>query len=627
MVKMNFARKICKDIFRPILKYTLNLSLFNKIFYGVIIIVFFIIMVSSASSFLYIHNARENEAMNNAERLVNNINTGFEDNLDQINRIIMSIYADTGGTQSSISMQDVLSTEDYTSLSDEYTALKVTKDFFQRLIFLRKDFNSIYIYVSKSKIFSFAVNGANKLDYDPVGEEWFKKTVEANGNTLIFAPHIPYQLYYNKQVISFSRLLKNTGKGNSQPDVVILADLSMNSIDSIVDKVDLGSNTSVLFLDGAGKVIYSKNAQLGQEGLGKDFIDRVIKSQGGKFTANILKQKYLVAFKTSEVTGWKLLTLTPYSEVSKDDEKLLLFYLLLMLVALLITIVLSYGFSRIIFKPVKRLQKGITKVKAGNFDFQLEKFSEDELGQLILSFNSMILTIKTLIVEKYEETIARKDAEFKYLQAQINPHFIYNTLQIISSMAVVKKVPEISNVSKSLAKMLRYSISGRTKEILIKEELDNLVSYLEIQKLRFRDFVNYTMDIHEEVYGYSIVKLVLQPIVENSVTHGIEAKGQPGMIEITGRLIENEIHISILDNGKGMPGNQIDGLLKPAAERAEGKAEVLGTNGHHSVGVRNIDQRLKLFYGPDYGLDIKSVEGEWTRVTVRIPARRLAEEN
>ncbi len=627
MVKMNFARKICKDIFRPILKYTLNLSLFNKIFYGVIIIVFFIIMVSSASSFLYIHNARENEAMNNAERLVNNINTGFEDNLDQINRIIMSIYADTGGTQSSISMQDVLSTEDYTSLSDEYTALKVTKDFFQRLIFLRKDFNSIYIYVSKSKIFSFAVNGANKLDYDPVGEEWFKKTVEANGNTLIFAPHIPYQLYYNKQVISFSRLLKNTGKGNSQPDVVILADLSMNSIDSIVDKVDLGSNTSVLFLDGAGKVIYSKNAQLGQEGLGKDFIDRVIKSQGGKFTANILKQKYLVAFRTSEVTGWKLLTLTPYSEVSKDDEKLLLFYLLLMLVALLITIVLSYGFSRIIFKPVKRLQKGITKVKAGNFDFQLEKFSEDELGQLILSFNSMILTIKTLIVEKYEETIARKDAEFKYLQAQINPHFIYNTLQIISSMAVVKKVPEISNVSKSLAKMLRYSISGRTKEILIKEELDNLVSYLEIQKLRFRDFVNYTMDIHEEVYGYSIVKLVLQPIVENSVTHGIEAKGQPGMIEITGRLIENEIHISILDNGKGMPGNHIDGLLKPVAERAEGKAEVLGTNGHHSVGVRNIDQRLKLFYGPDYGLDIKSVEGEWTRVTVRIPARRLAEEN
>lgn len=625
MIKPEFAKRKWSKIISDILPHVSNLSIFNKIFYGIILIVFIIITISSTISYIYLHYVYENEAMNTAVRLVNNINTGFQENLDQIDRIIMSIYADTGGTASNISMEDVLSTMDYSGLRDEYTALRATKDFFQRLIFLRKDFNSIYIYVSKNKTFSYGVNGNNKLDYNPIEEKWFTETVIANGKTVISVPHIPYQLNYDKEVISFSRLLKSVSKVGKEPDTVILIDLKLDSINNIVDKVNLGKTTGVLFLDNTGKIIYDRNTQYVQKNLDKDIINRVLKDYDGKFTARISDKKFLVAFNTSEVTGWKLLTLTPYSEVAKDNKKLVLFSLLLMLLALVITTFISYGFSRTVVKPIKRLQKGMSKVKEGNFDIQLENPSNDELGQLVLSFNSMIFTIKTLIVEKYEERIARNNAEFKYLQAQINPHFIYNTLQTISSMAVVKKVPEISSVSKGLAKILRYSVNTKSRIITIREELENLICYLDIQKLRFKDFLNYEINIEDEVYAFGIIKLVLQPIVENAITHGIEPKGENGLVKITAKCIEGYIDITISDNGTGMTQNEVEQLMSDINSMDEKETKISPLRDNNNIGLRNINSRIKLIYGQDYGLGVESLKGEWTSITVKIPARRLIE--
>jgi two-component system, sensor histidine kinase YesM len=619
IINVLFQKKFIK-------KHIADLSIFNKLFYGIIVIVFIIIMISSVISFLYLHNQQENTVMNNAARLVNNINADFKDNLDQVDRIIMSIYADTSGTESNPGMQEVLATGEYTSISDEYIALKVTRDFFQRLIFLRKDFNSIYIYVSKSKTFSYSVNGINKLGYDPAGEAWFKDTIAANGKTVIFAPHQPYQLDYNKEVLSFSRLLKSvTNAKKNEPEVVVLIDLTTDVINSIVDRVNLGSNTGVLFLDKYGRIIYRRNTAFVYEDIGSELIKNIAGNSDGKFSTYISGEKFLVAFNTSTITGWKLLTLTPYSVVAKDDRKLVLFYALLLLVALVITIFIAYIFSRIIYKPIKRLQTGMSSVKDGNFDVRLDKPSNDELGQLIGSFNSMISTIKTLIVEKYGEKLARNNAEFKYLQAQINPHFIYNTLQIISSMAVVKKVPEINNVSKGLAKMLRYSVNTRSKFTAIGDELENLTCYLEIQKLRFKEFLNYEISIDEEVYSYGIVKLVLQPIVENAITHGIEPKGENGIIKIKAGCENNDIFIQVMDNGVGMTETEIEKLLEDINIAEEGLMEPSPTNDSSNIGLRNINIRIKLIYGPDYGLQLESIKQEWTRVTVRIPAKRIEE--
>ncbi len=621
MRREKLVKREGSNLIKALVKYFLNLSMFNKIFYGTILIVLIIITLSSTISYIYLHNERGNEAMDNAVRLVNNINTGFRDNLDQVDKIIMSIYADTGGTGANLSMEDVLSTPGYGSISEEYAALKATKDFFQRLIFLRKDFNSIYIFISQQKNFSYSVNGSNKLGYNPVEEKWFRDTVAADGNTVISVPHIPYQLNYDKKVISFSRLLKNVSDLEVRPDPVVLIDLTLDSINNIIDKVNLSKTTGVMFLDNSGKIVYSRNTRYEQSDLKDELIGKVLKEYNGKFTTQMKDGKYLVAFNTSEITGWKLLTLLPYAEIAKDDRKLVLFSLLLVLLALIIAVFIAFGFSKAVAKPIKRLQKGMAKVKEGDFDIQLEQHSDDELGQLVSSFNSMIYTIKTLIVEKYEERIARNNAEFKYLQAQINPHFIYNTLQTISSMAVVKKVPEISSVSKGLAKILRYSVNTKNKIISIREELENLTCYLDIQKLRFKEFLNYEIDIDEEVLSYGIIKLALQPIVENAITHGIEPKGENGLVKITGKCLNGCIVLEITDNGAGMTKEEIEQLMRHIVSTEE-EENLLQRSGNSNIGLRNINFRIKLVYGQEYGLAVDSRKDEGTAITVKIPARQ-----
>lgn len=440
---LDIAGKGGQKCFSAIWTFISSLSIFKKIFYGTISIVLFVIAISSYVSYRVSWNIYENEAMDNAKRMVEIINKNFEDNLDQVERIITLINVDPTSSNYDDSLRKILSTKTYNGISDEYKALQVTKDFFQQLVFLRKDFSSIYIYVSRVKSFSYAVRGVNKLDYDPTGEKWYQDTLAADGKTIILPPHTPYQLTNGVNVISFARLLKNTDNIQGDPYGVVLLDLSMESINSTISKVNLGSSTGVMFLDKTGKVIFTHNINGTDKSINADeaVLKQVIQSHDGKFTADIAGTRYFVAFSTSSITGWKMLSLTPYTEVAKDGNKFLLISLLLFWVALVITVLLSHAFSRLVTKPIQLMHRGISKVKEGDFDFQLQNVFNDELGQLLTSFNSMVSTIRTLILEKYEERLARKDAEYKYLQAQINPHFMYNTLQVISSMAVVKKGP------------------------------------------------------------------------------------------------------------------------------------------------------------------------------------------
>ncbi|WP_158602362.1 cache domain-containing sensor histidine kinase [Cohnella endophytica] len=601
-----------------------QLSLFYKLFYGTILIVLAILLFSSATSYLYTRNIFEEQAVDTTARLVDNINKGFEDNLDQVDRIIMSMYSDADNNNSKTGLREVLSPEPFVSLTDQYSAIMAMQAFFERLLNLRSDFNSVYIYVTPIKQYSYSVYGATKPQYDPTGEEWYRKTVAADGKTVISAPHKPFQLKYDKDVISFSRVLKGFSQGANAANGVILIDLSMDALTNIVKKANLSETTSVLLLSGEGRTVYSDTPSLDGGALDPTIIRRMDKAPSGSFSAEIAGTRYLLSYSTLEVTGWKSVTLTPYSELNKSGNRLLSVYLLLAVAALLLTILMAFLLSKKIFRPIQHLKKGIVQVKQGNFDVQLEPTSQDELGQLVFSFNGMVGTIKSLIVENYEEQLARQNAEFKYLQSQINPHFIYNTLQIVSGMAAVHQVPDIGTVSKSLAKMLRYGINMQQSTVPVRDEIDNVICYMDIQKLRFRGYFDYDLDIDEEVYGYTVVKLILQPIVENSITHGLEAKEEGGRVRISGRLENGYLQLEVYDNGIGMTTEDTERLMtsirvsdSESSRPAQGKS---GGSGH-SVGLKNINQRIRMIYGPEYGLVIDSKKDEWTRVMIRIPAK------
>jgi two-component system sensor histidine kinase YesM len=590
-----------------------NLSIFHKIFYGIIAIVMVMLILSGYVINSFTGGIMLNEAKGNASRLLSNINNGFEDNLEQVDRIIISMYADQDVSNGPVSMYDVISTPAYLDSRDENQQIRISRNFFQRLLMLRNDFNSYYIYISPEKILSDSLFGKTRIDYHPTEEEWYRKTVAAGGKTAIFPPHLPYQLRgTDRKVISFGRLLQNLDNPKAKPYGVILLDLSESAVDSIVDRVELSPETGVLFLDEGGLPVYSRNAEDGDM-IPDSALQQVMNGKEGRLNTTWKGGKALLTFSTSNVTGWKLITLTPYNELHQYGKKLLPFYSLLALFAILTTTLLSFAYSKFLYRPIQHLKSAITQAKMGNFDFQIQAYSGDELGQLTFSFNSMLSTIKTLITEKYGEKIARQEAEFKYLQAQINPHFLYNTLQIIHGMAIRRDAPEISRVSTNLAKIMRYSLSGGRNIVPLKDEMAVVSGYLGIQMLRFEEFLQYEIELDESLHVYGILKLLLQPVVENSIFHGIEARGEDGQIRIACRKEEHLLFIKIWDNGVGMSETALASLIV----RMESDEDPDEGN---SIGLRNIHKRIQLTYGPEYGLLVESAEGEWTSVTVRIPA-------
>ncbi|MFC5648587.1 sensor histidine kinase [Paenibacillus solisilvae] len=595
-----------------------QISLFYKFFYGIIAIAMAILLFSSATSYLYTRNIFEQQAADAASRLVDNINTGFEDNLDQVDRIIMSMYADAESNNSKTSMREALSPEPYGSLTEQYSANQSLQAFFERMINLRSDFNSVYIYVTPVKQYSYVIYGMTKAQYDPTGEEWYRKSVEADGRTVISAPHKPFQLIYDKDVISFSRVLKGFSD-NDRDNGVILIDLSMESLENIVKKAKLSETTGVLLLNEEGRMMFAGKASPHIDELQPSLLRQMSRAPNGSFDVEIAGNRYLLSYSTLEVTGWKSVTLTPYSELNKSGKSMLAVYLLLAVAALALAVLMAYLLSKKIFLPIQHLKKGIVQVKQGNFNVMLEPTTQDELGQLVFSFNGMVDTIKRLIAENYEEQFARKNAEFKYLQSQINPHFIYNTLQIVSGMAAVHKVPEIGTVTKSLAKMLRYGINMQQSTVPVRDEIENVVCYMGIQKLRFRGYFDYDLDIDEQIYSYSVVKLILQPIVENSITHGLEEKENGGRVRLSGRVDNGELRLEVYDNGIGMTPEEIERVLTSVYDPDREVARL--SRSGHSIGLRNIHARIRLMYGAPYGLELDSRKNEWTRVIIRLPIR------
>jgi len=587
-----------------------NLSILVKIFSGIILILSIVIMIFIYMWYEYSKSVYENEAIDNSVTLVDNFNVNLEDNISQVNRIITSFYRNKD-------TESLISSNTFSDIQDQYKFIISMNNFFQQLMYLRDDIESIFLYVSKDKNYSFSLFGNTKPDYFPENEQWYKDTINANGKTVISVPHLSYQLSSGVEVISFSRSLQREG----DTPAVIVIDFSTKSFEQMIKKTKLNNEAFVFFSNENGKILYKNKPLFEGAYLDSEIVEKFSGSNSGEAIVTISNVKYLLTFNTSNVTGWKILLFTPYSELVKDNNMLVIISLLLGFISLLVTGFISYAFARMIYRPIKSLQSGMKEVKNGNFDFNLETNSYDELGQLVIYFNSMISTIKTLIFEKYQEKIARKDAEYKYLQSQINPHFIYNTLQTIKGMAVVYKVPDISNAAKALANLLRYSLEGNRKTVSIQKEVENMICYIEIQKIRFKDLINYVIEIDEEVISCSIIKIILQPIVENAITHGIEKKGNKGIIKVTGSIREDRICIEISDNGEGMTAEELEELVNKINCTDENDIDIYKTN--NSIGLRNINQRLKLVYGQEYGIRIESLKGEWTNVKIEIPIARI----
>lgn len=386
--------------------------------------------------------------------------------------------------------------------------------------------------------------------------------------------------------------------------------------------IDLGPNGFVFIMDKDGNVV----SHLSKKNLSKPaeyaFVPKIVNAENGEprmFSSALDGQKFMITYAKSMATGWFVVSAIPYSYLMDRIVSVGKTSIQLAIALLVLAVLVSLSISISISRPVQRLAAAMKRVEGGDLKVFVNLKSNNEIGVLGSSFNRMLKRINQLIDRVYEAEILQKEAEIKALQSQINPHFLYNTLSVIDSIATMKHEKEISEITQILADIFRYSTNGNNQATVVEETIQ-LQRYLHIQKIRYGDGLKWQIIVDPSVRNCKIVKLLLQPIVENAVIHGIR---QAGTIRIIVLPSGDDLSITVEDSGAGMPEQQLAALierLEAAPNRLQSKAE-----GDSHIGLANVRHRIESFYGEDYGLEIVSAEGFGTKVKIKIPIVREPE--
>ena len=398
-------------------------------------------------------------------------------------------------------------------------------------------------------------------------------------------------------VISF---IKKTVNIRPKSGIGILQiDVPYSELSKVIEGSNIGKNTLIFLSDNKNRVIYSTmphflGKDIGQveycgfnAGNTNDFLE-MIKNKNG------LEVNYKL-----EYMGWRIVGITPSSEIFVELKQVRYMSLLIILLSVVFAFILSFLFSRGITKPINNIIKTMKKVGEGNFDIQLPNASNRDLRILCSSFSLMVDKINTLMKNVIEQENEKKQAELKVLQAQITPHFLYNTLSVIKWMAFIDKNERIANAIVSLIKILDFSSRKYDNIIPVAEELEFIENYINIQKMKFGGSIEVAYDIDSEIYDYCTLKFTLQPIVENAIIHGLGNKNFCGLITIKGKVLEESIVFEVIDDGVGMDVNRKEKLT--------------------GIGIENVDTRIKLNFGHEYGLKIESSIGVGTSVAITLP--------
>lgn len=329
-------------------------------------------------------------------------------------------------------------------------------------------------------------------------------------------------------------------------------------------------------------------------------------------TRNIGGKQTLVTVTNFDKLNWKIISVIPLDEITNENKRITKLIVVFGSICLIFAFAASYLLSTTISKPILKLVRIMKEIKYGNLNLRADFDSKDEIGMLGDGFNSLMDRINSLLEQIYTEQKLKRENEFKLLQTQIKPHFLYNTIETIISFIKLDLKENAMATARNLAGFYRISLSKGNDIITIKDEMLLIENYLSIQKLRYVEYLDYRMDFDEGIMKYQIPKLTLQPLVENSIYHGLKQKEDKGILVIRGFCEQDTVKIEVFDDGVGMSEEQITRVLN--------FNRVTKDRMNSDFGVHNVDSRLKLLYGEEYGLTIESRLGEYTRVTVKLPA-------
>lgn len=537
--------------------------------------------------------------------------------INQVNANIQTYI--TGMKDISLATMNNPNVREYLASADEMQPAELAQlkakisDYFHSIRVSRKDIASIHIFGEGGTFISDRTD-AQLNPYIEVSEQpWYQQAKENKGQTVISSSHVqPVIKGEYRWVVSLSRELSSITpyKGLG----ILLIDLNFKVINDMLSKLDLGNRGYVFVIDGQGRIVYHPQQQLLYSNLKTERLEQVLQDKQGGFVVKEDGASRIYSIKDTGF-GWKIVGVFYENELVDNKKQMQLSFAAAGLLCLGLGVLISVVISRNLTRPIKKLQEKMLEVEKGNFDIRVPVGHSREISGLARSFNVMVAKVKELMRQIMVEQEFKRKSELNALQAQINPHFLYNTLDSIIWMAESKKHDEVILMTSSLARLFRASLSKGKELIPIATEIEHITNYLKIQQMRYQDKIRFALEMDPELYSYLTLKVLLQPLVENAIYHGIKNKEGPGTITVTGTLEDRVIVFQVMDDGIGMEQAKVEILLT-----SDG-----GNQSRNSVGIANVHQRIQLYFGADYGLSYTSEPGAGTCVKVLIPAVHLDE--
>ena len=533
--------------------------------------------------------------------------------------------------QTGESMEDYLVNMRQISDAVYYDVVK-ENDFYDKREEIQKGMNLLYeanrdklrtiaLYNRDGSLVAAEPVASQKEDPDVTRQEWYQKAMEKMENIHFSIPHIQnlfddnsFRYYW---VISSSRAVELTENRTSQTRV-LLVDMDFSSISRMMKQINEVSNGQYYYLcDNNGQIIYHPRQIQISDGICKENSLVAASYKDGVYDEEFEGVQRKVIVNTVSYTGWKLVGVIPYSLFSHEMINIRYFIGMVILLMAMMLIIINRVVTQRISRPILKLNHSVMEYEAGKKP-EIYIGGSSEIRHLGYSIQSSYEKSEELMQEIVWEQNERRKSELDALQSQINPHFLYNALDSITWMIEGERNDEAAFMISQLAKLFRISLSQGHTIISVRDELQHAKSYMNIQRIRYKDAFSVTFDVAPELEEYCAVKLTLQPILENSINYGVDPMDDCGEIFIRVKKEEDLLVLSVEDNGIGMSEEEVSLLLTDSNRKRK----------HGSgVGLVNINNRLQILFGKEYGLFIESEPDEGTRVSIRIPAIPYTENN
>lgn len=537
----------------------------------------------------------ENLTVENSRQLLNQTTINLEDYLRNMRRISDAMY--------------------YTVIKNTDIGSESLEDSMNLLYEANKDkLVSVACYTNDGKLTEASPIATEKPGVDVKSQKWFQDAAGELENFHFSTPHVqnlfddPSYRYY--WVVSLSRTVELTRNGNSMLGV-LLVDMNYSSIEQLLEKANTDTSGEYVYLMAPdGEIIYHPKQNLIHMGLYEENNTEAAGYEDTTVKENFHGEKRLVTVKTISYTGWKLISVVPMKSFSMGMTGMRNLVVLLVALTVLAVVILNQMVSARISKPLRRLNDSVKEWEAGNMNPDIYIGGSMEVEHLGKTLRSTVAQIRQLMDDIVVEQEEKRKSELDALQSQINPHFLYNTLDSIVWMITGERYDDAVFMITQLASLFRISLSKGKTVIKIEDEIKHARNYMNIQKIRYKNSFEVDFQIEEDILDGCIVKLVLQPLLENAIYYGMEFMDGEGEIHVRGYRRDKDIYLEVEDNGLGMPEEE-------AAELLNGKER---PHKHGSgVGLVNVHSRLKLRFGEAYGLIIRSCPDEGMMVQIHIP--------